>query len=316
MNEMPSLLRHLAAAMLPLASTAAGIVAVGIAVQLSTGPPDRVAVPLVQTPAGPRAPVLSRVLPVQPVAPPTPRKALPVVAPRPAFVATTRTVAATPPVEPVAPSEPVPATKPAPSEEQAAVAAPAQETPPQEVAPVAAAAPRAPAVTVQTLEAKAATSKKLPGKGRDRPSKEPKQPKGPKQPKEVKQPKGRRQSAPGPSAPVLLSVSSTGSPTTVPDDGKGNAPAKGKQKSGDDRDRTKERVSGRHHADVRAPAVPQPAAGTLAAPAAGMPPPASSSPPAAAADAGVQGDGDGGRGPKSDPGHSGDHGKGGGKHGP
>ena len=55
------LLRHLAATLLPLASTAAGVVAVGVAVQLPAAPPQRFTAPVVTTPVGPESPVVARV---------------------------------------------------------------------------------------------------------------------------------------------------------------------------------------------------------------------------------------------------------------
>jgi hypothetical protein len=157
---MPLLLRHLAAAVLPLASAAAGIVAVGIAVQLPSGPPAHVSVPLVQAPVSPEQAVRSGLRPTARPEPPPPRRRMrPLVVPERASAPATPSERAQPNVaEPVPASLPVPAGKPAPSEEQAPVSsAPVSEAPPQEApAPVAVAvaAPVQPPVvtTVTTLE--------------------------------------------------------------------------------------------------------------------------------------------------------------------
>ena len=50
---MPLILRHFAAAVLPLSATAAGILAVGIAVELPRGPSPFVAAPPVVSPLEP-----------------------------------------------------------------------------------------------------------------------------------------------------------------------------------------------------------------------------------------------------------------------
>jgi hypothetical protein len=132
------LLRHLAAAVLPLASTVAGIVAVGIAVQLPSGPPAGVEVPRVQAPVGPGRPVAGTVV-RSPHAVPSPRRRdLPDTARARPAVRLAPVLRQLPERgEPAAPSLPVPVEKPAVSEGSAPVAAaPAPAPPPPQAIPV------------------------------------------------------------------------------------------------------------------------------------------------------------------------------------
>ena len=73
---MPLFLRHLAAVLLPLASTTAGIVAVGVALHVPVGPPGRVAVPAAELPVGTVEPVVARPVP-RPPPKPNPRAVVP-----------------------------------------------------------------------------------------------------------------------------------------------------------------------------------------------------------------------------------------------
>jgi len=80
-REMPLLLRHLAAAVLPLAAATAGVVAVGIAVHLPAGLLGHVSVQAVVPPVGAAASVVARVgpgrerRPARPTPPPSPTRA-------------------------------------------------------------------------------------------------------------------------------------------------------------------------------------------------------------------------------------------------
>jgi len=125
-SGMPLLFRHLAAAALPLASTTAGIVAVGIAMHLPAGLSGHISVQAVIPPVRAAAPVVARVAPrrertpVRPKRTPSPTRA-PVVAPAPVpRVAGPVTVVATPgppersPRMPLPPDEAAPLTPPVP----------------------------------------------------------------------------------------------------------------------------------------------------------------------------------------------------------
>ena len=61
---MPLIFRHLAAAVLPLSATAAGILAVGTAVQLPRGPAPVISAPSVISPLEPAPGVVARLPPV------------------------------------------------------------------------------------------------------------------------------------------------------------------------------------------------------------------------------------------------------------
>ena len=81
-REVPLLFRHLAAAFLPLAAVAAGVLAVGLAVQVPTGPSSAVGVPSVMLPGQPAPEVLAPParaprVPGQEHAPARPRKRCP-----------------------------------------------------------------------------------------------------------------------------------------------------------------------------------------------------------------------------------------------
>ena len=154
------LFRHLAAAVLPLAATAAGVLAVGLAVQMPRGPSSAVAVPGVVLPGQPAAEVVasparkpghegSRVAPSvarisspppAAVGQPTADHAPSPIAPKHATVSIGR----------VRPSLPRPATKPVPAEEAAPLTPPVAATTPSTQAP--APAPTTETATVATAD--------------------------------------------------------------------------------------------------------------------------------------------------------------------
>src|SRR4051794_29622368 len=154
------LLRHLAATILPLASTAAGIVAVGVAVQFPAGPAERISVPNVASATAPRPAIVSRVAP----APPRVTVRLPtrsvVRASRPFVVVTPGPAAVPAAVADESASFPVSNRNPLlPEDEAAPLTPPVAPEPPAETAPATAPVEAEPSTVARVTTLAVAISK-------------------------------------------------------------------------------------------------------------------------------------------------------------